>query len=99
MKLFLDILVDTEQMKNKADAISEVAYEMKENMNRIENLVLNLSLVWKGQAEAEYAAKILYVKKRFGNLYQFIIDYSETIKTIANDYEDTENQLLSKLEV
>ncbi|MCH5314361.1 MAG: WXG100 family type VII secretion target [Eubacterium sp.] len=94
----MNIFVDTEELKEKANSITEVAFELNENMNMIENLILNLGVEWHGKAEIAFAAKILFVKKQFETLYDFIIDYSETIKSIVNDYEDTENQLLLQME-
>ncbi|MGN1419679.1 MAG: WXG100 family type VII secretion target [Acutalibacteraceae bacterium] len=99
VELFLNIFVDTEQMKGKADAVLNVAYELNENMNRIENLVLNLGCEWQGESERAFAAKILFVRKQFEALYGFLVDYAEVIKCAANDYENTENQILSQMEV
>ena len=93
----MNIFVDTELLKEKANSVMEVAYELNENMNRIENLVLNLGVEWHGKSEIAFTAKILFVKKQFEALNDFFMDYSETIKAIVNEYENTEIQLLSQM--
>ena len=94
----MNILVDTEQLKEKANSIAEIAYELNENMNKIENLILNLGVEWHGKSEIAFTAKILFVKTQFEALYNFFIDCSETIKAVANEYDNTESQLLSQME-
>lgn len=93
----MNIFVDTELLKEKANSVMEVAYELNENMNRIENLILNLGTDWHGKSEVAFTAKILFVKKQFEALNDFFMDYSETIKAIVYEYENTETQLLSQM--
>ena len=52
-------------------------------MKKIENLVINLGIDWQGKSEIAYAAKILFVKKQFDTLYDFIIEYTEKIYSIV----------------
>ena len=99
MKWFVNLYVETEQLKAKANEIKEIANQLNENMNRIESLVLNLGLEWQGTSEIAYAAKILFIKKQFETLYQFLIDYSDAIMSIANEYEETEKQLIKELNI
>lgn len=94
----MNIYLETDGLISKADDMREIATYLNENMKKIENLVINLGLDWQGKSEIAYAAKILFVKKQFDTLYDFIIEYTETIYSIVNEYENIENQLLSQME-
>lgn len=95
----MKIYIDTEEIKNKANSIKNLADELQDNMKNIEKLILDLGLEWQGRAELAYTAKILYVKKQFSFMYDLINDYSVTLKAVANEYNELENTIKRQLEV
>ena len=95
----MNIYISPDELKRKANEIAVCASTMNENMIRIQNLILGLGVEWQGNAEKAFTAKLLFVKQQFDFLYDSFIDLSETITVIAGEYEETERQLLSKMEV
>lgn len=94
----MHIYIETDSLLHKAENIRDTANALQENMKRIESFIINLDTVWKGEAGSAYIAKILFVKKQFEVLYDFITEYAEVIESIVQDYENTEQQIAFKME-
>lgn len=94
----MNIYIETDRLLSKAENMKETANFLKENMERIEKLIINLDTVWHGEAASIYIAKILFVKKQFETLYEFIMEYTEVICSIVREYENIEKELLFKME-
>lgn len=94
----MNIYIETDRLLGKAESMRETANYLKENMGRIENLIINLDTVWQGEAGRAYIAKILFVKKQFEALYDFIMEYAEVICSIVKDYENIEKEITFKME-
>ena len=95
----MSLYVETENLKKQADAMLDIAAEMRTNFTAIENLVLALGTQWQGKAELEYTAKILFVKKQFEALYNFLVDYAQVVHAAVEEYEEVEKIIITKMEV
>lgn len=94
----MKISIDIDEMINKIDIIEKIADDLQTNMQNIEQLIMDLGFDWQGKAELAYTAKILYIKKQFNSMYDFIIDYSIALKGIVNDYKVLESTIENQLE-
>lgn len=95
----MKIEINVDGLEKNAIEIQRIVSELKTNMNHIENIVMSVEGEWQGAAELAYVAKILYLKKEFNLLYDFMIDFSQVLSTIANDYNELENNLKKKMEL
>lgn len=95
----MKIYIDPEALKDTAGSLLTILSRLNENMDKIEKIVTDLGLEWQGQAEIVFTAKILFIRNQFKALSAFLTDYSEVIRLIAQEYEETEKQLTTKMEV
>lgn len=95
----MHISIDTDELAKIVYNMETINRELSANMECIENLVLGLGFEWQGKAELAYEAKILYLKKQYGYLNEFINDYCMTIKGVINDYREVEKMIIKQLEV
>lgn len=94
----MKISIDAIALVERANSIKDLSELLNSNMKNIEKTILSLDYEWQGKSELAYVAKILYVKKQFNILYEFLNELPLVLKTIAADYEELEQQIKMLLE-
>ncbi|MBQ8183849.1 MAG: WXG100 family type VII secretion target [Clostridia bacterium] len=95
----MNITIDTDALLKCSNSLENVNFELKENMNRIEQLILGLGSEWQGDSGKMYQSKILFVKKQFEYMSNLIDEYTANIKTVSQNYDQVEKDIISKLGV
>lgn len=94
---YVMIIFDTEKMKETYVQMMELLHEIRVNMGRIEQLVHETEGDWQGNAEKVFAQKLLFVKEKFVPVYHFWEEYAGWLKEQAEQYEEHESEIHSKL--
>ncbi len=95
----MNIKIDTDALYRCSSTLLNVNFELQDNMNKIENLILGLGNEWQGDAAKAYQSNILFVKKQFEYMSEFITDYATNIKSVSETFDQAEKDIISKLGV
>lgn len=95
----MNIKIDTDVLLRCSNTLLNVNFELQENMNKIENLILGLGNEWQGDAAKAYQSNILFVKKQFEYMNEFITDYAQNLKNVSDMYDQAEKDIIAKLGV
>jgi uncharacterized protein YukE len=94
----LKFIIDTNEISKTSNEIKNIVSLLENNMQNIERMVLNLGLEWQGKAELSYVAKIIYLKKQFFMMCEFINEYIEILELLVSEMEQIEIEIQNQME-
>ena len=95
----MKVNVIPDKLQSSATDIIFYNNELRNQMEQIEMLILSLNGDWQGDAERAFAGRILYVKNQFDHIFQFFDDYAELLKKLAAEYEESDKEISSKIQL
>lgn len=93
----MKLTINSDQVRNSGRDLKFFVNDLRANLNGIELLIAGLEGDWQGEAEREYASKIVYVRSEFNELEKFLLDLSEMMDRFADEYDEHEDSVSSKI--
>ena len=91
------ILITPEQLKERASKVREYRQQHVDTMSRFNNLVLNLSESWQGEAQQAFVAKYQGMKDKFNKFDEALEKYAVDMDETADIMQETDQSLASKI--
>lgn len=85
-----EIMVTSSQLKAKADSLRECNEKFKAQVTNLENQEGSLITMWEGEARNVFDRAFKSDKAQFDNFYNLIMQYVQTLETIAAKYAEAE---------
>ena len=93
------ILITPEKLKGESIKVREYRQQHVDTMSRFNNLVLNLSESWHGEAQQTFVAKYQGMKDKFNKFDEALEKYAVDMDETADIMQETDQSLASKLTV
>lgn len=90
------IAMDPEQMRSNARELESLRQRHLQLMRQLRILMMNLSEIWKGDAQEALVQRFMNESQSINNLSTTLEDYIEVIHGTANHLEKVEQQLIKK---
>ncbi len=85
-----EILVDPQELKNKADTLKECAQTISDIVTDVDKEMNSMRSYWEGEAAQSSVQKFEELKKKIETSYENIEKYSKFLENAAADYEHVE---------
>lgn len=92
-----EILVNSESLREKANSIRKAKQQQKSAVQKINNLVLSVNAVFKGEAQAAFVDKFMQMKPAFSKLETNIEAYAKELEEAAARIEQSDNEFAAKI--
>ena len=83
------ILITPEQLKERASKVPSTVQQHVDTMSRFNNLVLNLSESWQGEAQQAFVAKYQAMKDKFNKFDEALEKYAVDMDETADIMQET----------
>ena len=90
-------LITPEQLKERASKVREYRQQHVDTMSRFNNLVLNLSESWQGEAQQAFVAKNQGMIDKFNKFDEALEKYAVDMDETADIMQETDKSLASKI--
>lgn len=91
------ILITPEQLKERASKVREYRQQHVDIMSKFNNLVLNLTESWQGDAQQAFVAKYQGMKDKFNKFDEALGKYAVDMDDTADIMQETDQSLASKI--
>lgn len=85
-----DFKVTTTVLRSQADELTELNGRFKSSVEKLVTSEANLNSMWDGEANDAFHNAFITDKGKMDEFYNLIIQYIESLRTIAVRYEQTE---------
>jgi len=87
------IQVTPELLNSRASDVRRLKTEHEQTMQRLNQLILGLNDVWKGQAQDAFVAKYQSMQSTFRNFSEMLEGYATLMDTASRELQNTDQQL------
>lgn len=87
-----NFMVTSSQLMAKADDLSNLNTQLKQNTTALGETEANLINMWEGDAKTAFHTVFSRDKVQMDNFYNAIAQYVEVLRTIAAKYAEVESQ-------
>ncbi|MCD7887502.1 MAG: WXG100 family type VII secretion target [Clostridiales bacterium] len=89
-----NLLVTPQELRNAASTFQTQAGQIQTLHETMRTKVANLSSTWTGSASETYLGKFNELKTAMDKIYNTITEHVKDLNTIADQYENAENQVV-----
>lgn len=92
------VTVTTEELKNKADAVTASINSMNNCMEELDRIIKNTEIYWKGDGANSYRAIYTKNKTQVNEVIKMLKDHPAELMAVAGNYEIKEKGNVSQNE-